>query len=125
MMPAMRKKLLSLLLLCAAFSFTARGQQYYKFTDASEPYVELRNPQVVNNRDSIAEAYKWNVPGTYYLFDERVSSNILISRDGFILCGNQDHVMPVSPYLANLQKRDSASSISVLKEDNIVKIQWK
>lgn len=119
------KQPLFLLLLCVAFSISARGQQYYSFSQASEPYTELRNPQLVNNRDSIAESYKWNVPGAYYLFNERISSNILISRDGFILCGNPEHVMPVSPYLAYLEKRDSTSSISVLKEDNIVKVQWK
>lgn len=121
----MMKKKLLLLSLCAAFSFTARGQQYYTFTKASEPYADLSFPQLVNNQDSIAEAYKWNVPGTYQLFGEQLSTVFTIGRGGFIFCGNRDYFMPVSPYMAFLEKRDSSSSISIKKEDNILKIQWK
>lgn len=123
-MPAMKKKLL-VLLLCAAFSFTARSQPYYTFTKASEPYADLDNPQVVNNKDSIATDYKWNVPGTYHLFGEQLSTVFTIGRGGFIFCGNNEYFMPVSPFMAFLEKRDSSSSIAVIKENNILKIQWK
>jgi hypothetical protein len=125
MMSAMKPNKLFVLLLCAAFSFTARAQQYYTFTKTNEPYADLFNPQIVNNKDSIAADYKWNVPGTYYLFGEKLSSVFTIGRGGFIFCGNTEYFMPVSPYMAYLEKRDVSSSISVLKQDNILKIQWK